>query len=154
MSLRSRLRSLKRRLEAQRKLPPKPASVALSRRFLESLPRTVFDAIYDAAVRKEDAGVAVDWYGPNPFDELDLPEQLKAQLREALAAGCWCGPKDWPDPCEVPRPAAEPPAGQQAAQTVPAAAAERPTIVIPFDKPPRNRLIGGVPERHWRRIWR
>ena len=95
----------------------------------------------------------VDWNGPNPYDELDLAEALKVTLRESLAAGCWCGPPGPLGPFEVSRPAAEPATAQQAAPAAQPAAAERPTIVISFDKPPRNRLVGGVPERYWRRIW-
>jgi hypothetical protein len=125
----------------------------------------VLDAIVDAADRMAEAGVAVDWDGPNPFDELDLPEEVKLQLREAVAAGYWRGPPDPPGPyaasgtaaespagqqaAQATAPAAEPPAGQQAAQ----AAAERPPIIrISFPKPPPNRYVGGVPERYWRKL--
>src|SRR6516164_9579996 len=125
MSIRSRLKRLERELERRAKPPEKPTPVALSRRFLESLPRSVLDAITDACERQE-AGVPVDWNGPNPYDELDLAEALKVTLRESLAAGCWCGPPGPLGPFEVSRPAAEPATAQQAAPAAQPAAAERP----------------------------
>jgi hypothetical protein len=93
------------------------------------------------------------------IEALDLPEDLKLQIIDALAVGYWRGPPDPPSPAPLPQlggPVAQPPAPEpsQTAPKAPERAASERTASLQdwLGSPVRNRDVYGVPERYWRKI--
>jgi hypothetical protein len=148
--------TLRRRLERlEATSPPPPAEDGASReaQLLSTIPLRVKIVMIEAF---EKAG--------NPakmaVEDMDLPEGLKDQIKDAQTAGRWRGEPDTLRLSEPPPAAPDSPEPEEAPLPPPPTPAARdepqlPTpVAVSFPKTSsaRGHYVFGVPERFWRRI--